>query len=103
MFIDNEQEKQWIKTLKKERPELDIKRSANGEYMLLNLPKGAVQVTTILDMVDVHSDFDEYHTHNVDKPVLVKKEGYYAITFCYFTEHEWKPLIQKGRVFIFKQ
>lgn len=103
MFLfDNDDEKKWIKTLKTEHPELDIKRLANGEYVLINKPKDVVQATTILDMVDVHSDFDEYHTHNIDKPILVLTDNHYAITFCYFTQFEWEPIIRQQRVFIFK-
>ena len=101
--FESEKEKEWIKTLKKERPDLDIKRLANGEYILLNKPKDVVQATTIFDLVDVHSDFDEYHTHNIDKPVLIKTERHYAITFCYYNEFEWLPIISQGRVFIFKK
>ncbi len=103
MFIDNDNEKRWIRALKKEHPELDIKRDANGEYFLLMLPKCAVKVVDVLSLVEVNSEFADYHTHNVELPILLKKENCYAITFCYFTENDWIEPIRKGRVYLFKK
>jgi hypothetical protein len=97
------EEKEWIKVLKKERPDLDIKRMANGEYFVMNRPANIVQVKDILDLVDVHSDFDEFHTHNRNMPVLIKRKDYYAITFCYFDQNEWEPMIRLGLVYLFNK
>lgn len=100
-MVVSEQERPWIKDLKKRFPDLKICTAGNGEFFLLNLPPYVKRAKHVYDFLEIDSDIPDFYCFEKGTPVIVKTERYYAITFLYFNEYEWNPIIDQGRVFLF--